>query len=34
MYQTYVGKSISDYIHGFKTRMKNHSTESKSEVLM
>ena len=32
MYETYIGKTIGDDIHGFKTRMNNHITKSRSEV--
>ena len=32
MYETYIGKTIGDNIHGFKTRMNNHITESRSGV--
>ena len=32
MYEIYVGKTIGDHIHGFKTRMNNHITESRSGV--
>ena len=32
MYETYIGKTIGDHIHGFKTRMNNHITESRSGV--
>ena len=32
MYETYIGKTIGDHIHGFKTRMNNHFTESRSGV--
>ena len=27
MYETYIGKTINDHIHGFKTRMNNNITE-------
>ena len=32
MYETYIGKTIGDHINGFKTRMNNHITESRSGV--
>ena len=32
MYQTYIGKTVGNHIHGFKTRMNNHITESRSGV--
>ena len=32
MYKTYIGKIIGDHIHGFKTIINNHSTESRSAV--
>ena len=32
MYETYIGKTVGDHIHGFKTRMNNHITESRSGV--
>ena len=32
MYETYIGNTIADHIHGFKTRMNNHITESRSGV--
>ena len=33
MYETYIGKTIGDHIHGFKTRMNNYITKSRSKVL-
>ena len=32
MYETYTGKTTGDQIHGFKTRMNNHITKSRSGV--
>ena len=32
MYETYIGKTVGNHIHGFKTRMNNHITESRSGV--
>ena len=32
IYETYIGKTIGGHIHGFKTRMSNHNSESTSEV--
>ena len=32
MYETYIEKTVGDHIHGFKTRIKNHITESRSGV--
>ena len=32
MYETYIGKTIGDQIHGFKTIMNSHITESRSGV--
>ena len=32
MYETYIGKTIGDHIHGFKVRTNNHITESRSGV--
>ena len=29
MNETYIGKTIGDQIHGFKTRMNNHITKSR-----
>ena len=31
MYETYIRKTIGDHVHGFKTRVNNHVTESRSE---
>ena len=31
MYETYIGKTVGDHIHGFKTRINN-NTESRSGV--
>ena len=32
MDENYIGKTISDYVHGFKTKSNNHITESSSGV--
>ena len=32
MCETYIGKTVGDHIHGFKTRMNNHITENRSGV--
>ena len=32
MYETYIEKTVSDHIHGFKRRIKNYITESRSGV--
>ena len=32
MFETSIGKTVGDHIHGFKTRMNNHVTESRSRV--
>ena len=32
MYETYIGKTFSDHTYGFKTRMNNHITKSRSGV--
>ena len=32
MYKIYIGKTVANHIHGFKTRMNNHITESRSGV--
>ena len=32
MYETCIGKTVSDHIHGFKTKMNNHITKSRSGV--
>ena len=29
MYETYIGKTVGDHIHGFKTGMNNNITESR-----
>ena len=29
MHETYIGKTVGNHIHGFKTRMNNHITESR-----
>ena len=33
IYEAYIGQTIGDHIHGFKTRINNHITKSSSEVL-
>ena len=30
MYETYIGKTIGNHIHGFKTRINNHIIKSRS----
>ena len=30
MYETYIGKTIGNHVHGFKTRINNHITKSRS----
>ena len=32
MYETYIGKTIADHTRGFKKRMNNHISASRSEV--
>ena len=32
MYETYIRKTVGDHIHGFKTRINNHITESRIGV--
>ena len=32
MYETYIGKTIGDHIHDFKTRMNNHITDGRIGV--
>ena len=32
MHETYIGKTIHDHIHGFKTIMNNHITAGRSGV--
>ena len=32
VYETYIGKTIWDHIHGFQTKMNNHITESRGGV--
>ena len=32
MYETYIGKTIDDHIHDFKTLMNSHITETRSGV--
>ena len=34
MYETYIVKTIGNYIHGIKTRINNHITKSRSWVSM
>ena len=34
MYETCIAKTVGDHIHGFKTKMNNHITESRSGVSM
>ena len=31
MYETHIRKTIGDHVHGFKTRVNNHITKSRSE---